>query len=33
MGTLILTKDFAILLESHKKKVDIREKNTKKDTP
>ena len=33
MGTLILKKDFDILLDSHKKKMDLKAKNYKKDTP
>ena len=33
MGSLILKKDFDILFESHKKKMLIKEKNLKADTP
>jgi hypothetical protein len=33
MGSLILKKDFEILFESHKKKMVIKEKNIKEDTP
>ena len=33
MGSLILKKDFEILFESHKKKMLIKEKSIKEDTP
>ena len=33
MNSLMLKKDYAILLDSHKRKMDVMEKNIKRDTP